>query len=136
MLNSFSDLTPGDFVLFDCRTTTPQKPKFALVGAVEADRAYVFLVNSELNGFITARPELLIQQISLPQDDYPEFLVRDSWLDGCEPHIVLEQDLSSMEIKSRGTAALLHQFVQMVEASKTVNRRARAAVAAALGTPR
>jgi hypothetical protein len=135
MLNSFSDLSAGVFVHFECRTTQPQKPKFAFVGAVESDRAIVFLVNSLLTEFITSRSDLLAQQIPLTHTDYPEFLAYDSWLDCSSAHIVSTEDLVSIEIKAIAAAVHVHQIAQVVEVSKTLNRRVKATVAVALSPP-
>lgn len=64
-MNSWNELQAGMFIHFHCRTTQPQKQKFALVVAVETQCAIALLINSEPSEFILAKPDLLNQQLQL-----------------------------------------------------------------------
>lgn len=131
-MNSWEELKAGMFIHFHCRTTRPQKAKLALVVAVEPQCAIALLINSEPSEFILSKPDLLNQQLQLFLDEWC-FLQHDSWLDCSSAHIFNQEDISSVRHVADASAALRSQVVQIVQTSRTLNRRSKTAVALALG---
>jgi hypothetical protein len=129
---SLEGLCAGAFIHFDCQTTVPPKPKLAFVAAVEPHRALVFLINSELQEFIKLRPDLLAQHVCLSASEYG-FLRYDSWLDCTSVHTVLPEALSSATQVGAACASLCAQVAAVASSSRTINRRAIAAITAAFG---
>jgi hypothetical protein len=116
------------FIHFHCRTTQPQKSKFALVVAVETQCAIALLINSEPSEFILSKPDLLNQQLQLFAHEWP-FLQYDSWLDCSSAHIFNEEDIATVRHVGDSSAALRNQVVQIAQTSRTLNRRTKTAVA-------
>lgn len=132
-MNSWDELRAGMFIHFHCRTTRPQKPKFALVVAVEPHRAVALLINSEPSEFILSRPDLLNQQLQLFVREW-QFLRYDSWLDCSSAHVFNQDDIPSVRHVADASAALKDQVAKTVQASRTLNKRSKTAVAQAFGT--
>lgn len=118
---------------FHCRTTQPQKAKFALVVAVEAQCAIALLINSEPSEFILSKPDLRNQQLQLFAHEW-RFLSYDSWLDCSSAHVFNQQDIASVRHVADASADLRAQVAQVVQSSRTLNRRCKAAVAEAFGS--
>jgi hypothetical protein len=116
------------FIHFHCRTTKPQKPKFALVVAVETHCAIALLINSEPSEFILSKPDLLNQQLQLFADEW-SFLRQDSWLDCSSAHVFNQEDIATVMHVADSSAALRSQVAQIAQTSRTLNRRTKTAVA-------
>jgi hypothetical protein len=121
------------FIHFHCRTTRPQKSKLALVVAVEPQCAIALLINSLPSEFILSKPDLLSQQLQLFANEWP-FLQYDSWLDCSAGHVFSQDDISSVRHVADASGAVQTQVIQVVQASRTLNRRIKAAVTLAFGT--
>lgn len=109
-MNSWNKLRAGMFIRFHCRTTKPQKPKFALVVAVETQCAIALLINSEPSEFILSKPD-------------------------SSAHVFNEEDIATVQHVADSSAALRNHVAQIVHASRTLNRRTKTAVGRAFGTP-
>jgi len=131
-VNSWNELKAGMIIHFHCRTTKPQKSKLAIVVAVEKQCAIALLINSEPSEFILSKPDLLNQQLQSFAHQW-RFLRHDSWLDCSSAHVFNEEDIASVRHVADSTAALRNQVAQIVQASRTLNRRTKTAVALAFG---
>lgn len=121
------------FIHFHCRTTRPPKSKFALVVAVEAQCALALLINSEPSEFILSKADLLNQQLQLSAEEW-SFLRYDSWLDCSSAHVFDGRDIETVRYLADASAALRDQVARIVQTSRTLNRRSKAAVALAFGS--
>lgn len=133
-MGSLEELMPGMFIHFHCRTTNPQKLKFALVVSVETNCAIVVLVNSELAEFIKIRSDLLSQQVALFPSDYA-FLNHDSWLDCSNAHVLTVGDVGTVQHVGMAPEYLRGQVAKIAETSRTLNRRCKSAIAASFVPP-
>lgn len=70
-------LQPGQILYLFCDFTTPPKEKY-LVLACPGQNPLLFMINSEIHPFITARPELSKCQIKLDASEYE--LDHDSYI--------------------------------------------------------
>jgi hypothetical protein len=75
-------LVPGRLLHLFCNFTTPPKNKFLAVVATTPELV-LFFVNSEINPWLQARPDLRDRQVTLRQRDHP-FLAQDSHLNCTE----------------------------------------------------
>lgn len=75
-------IVPGRLLHLFCNFTTPPKNKFLAVVAT-APELVLFVVNSEINPWLQARPDLRDRQVTIRQHNHA-FLARDSYLNCTE----------------------------------------------------
>lgn len=99
---------------------------------METQCAIALLINSEPSEFILSKPDLLNQQLQLFAHEWP-FLRHDSWLDCSSAHVFNEEDIATVRHVADSSAAVRNQVVKIAQASRTLNRRTKTAVALAFG---
>lgn len=78
-------LSPG--VVLELFVPVITTPKFKFCAFVsDDDSPLYFLINSEINGFIGKRQDLLEQQVSVPKSELDQRLYKDSYLDCSQPY--------------------------------------------------
>ncbi|MDK9431472.1 hypothetical protein [Gallibacterium anatis] len=76
-------LKAGAVLRIFCDFTTPPKHKFVMVASVTP--LQVFIINSEIHPYIRNNPDLLADQVDIPQADH-SFLSHDSILNCIQAH--------------------------------------------------
>ena len=97
-------IVPGRVLHVFCNFTAPPKNKFVLVVATDPELMF-FVINSEINQWLQARPDLRDRQVTIRQKNHL-FLARDSYLNCTEairnmdPPMIearLEQELDNIK---------------------------------------
>lgn len=115
-------LRAGAVLRIYCSFTTPPKFKFVMIANLEP--LEVFIINSEMPPYIQNTPDLLADQIDIPQHDHP-FLEHDSILNCIEAHRTfnisdLKQEMAenfSQIYKGKLKPYLLRNVLNVVENS-------------------
>jgi hypothetical protein len=127
-------LSAGDIVFLYVPSLKNPKEKFAVVACVQP-RPILLLISTELTEFKQIRLALRAEQIVVKADDHP-CLKYDSWLDCTEPHcydeLCTECDERPEIIVGHISPALRAEIVTVVTASKTLTRRNKASILAAI----
>jgi len=109
-----------------CAHTNPPKNKIVVI--VCRDVEFMgFLVNSTINRFITARPDMFVCQIMLSKSDYG-FLFHDSYLDCAQIYPFGDEELViGLKFISEKTKT---EIKQVVSKAKTIEERYKKLIAA------
>ena len=133
-----AQLTPGRVVRLFCNFTNPPKDKFVALLCPGMD-FLVFVINSRIHPFISARPKLLACQVRLKAADY-SFLKHDSYLD-CSQVIALadvqvrEQLSNDMSrIGDRLTTVTSEQIICAVQNAPTISPKHKHMIETALSS--
>lgn len=81
-------IVPGRLLHLFCAFTNPPKHKFVVVAAVDPE-LILFVINSKIDEWLKARPDLRDRQVTIQQRDH-SFLERDSYLNCTEAIRVME----------------------------------------------
>jgi hypothetical protein len=129
---------PGQVLYLFCSFTTPQpKNKFLFVACVNP-RPLLFVINSQINDFISNRPHLRRCQVSIKSGDY-KFLTHDSFINCTEAKD--DFDYSDIEIqllndmtRIRGPLSqpCVDEIIEAVKLTKALAPRYKAWILASL----
>ena len=131
-------LTIGRVIRLFCKFTNPPKEKLLVVANIQP-YPILFVINSEINAFIKARPQLLECQVQIEAADH-SFLNHHSYIDcaqaTCFTMLEIEsqivQDMS--RIKDCLSNELVKEIIAAVERSVTLDRKEKRWILAALST--
>jgi len=120
-----TELRSGRILYLYCQFTDPPKDKFLLL-ACRSDPPLLFMINSEIRGFIRRRPDLLSSQVRLKASVY-NFLSHDSFMDCSEvinrfgEEAIINQILSDVgRIKGKISRAMKREVVAVVKKARTI----------------
>lgn len=122
-------LIAGAVIYMPCDFTTPPKDKFLLVACCEPE-LLVLIINSEINPFITERPELLACQVDIPHADH-DFLHHDSFVNCVQTHTAFKMTSVRAAIvanyskvyKGRLADYVIRQVIEAVDRSEVMEGR-------------
>ncbi|CAI2407274.1 hypothetical protein [Serratia liquefaciens] len=122
-------LRAGAVIYMHCNFTTPPKNKYLVVVCCEPE-LLVLVINSEVNGFVQSRPELLDCQVDVPKADH-DFLDHDSVVDCVETQTAFNltevRDALFTNSRSvyRGRLAnyVIREVIDAVDRSETMEAR-------------
>lgn len=120
-------LKAGAVLRLFCDFTTPPKYKFVMLTSVEP--LQVFIINSEIHPYILNNPDLLADQVDIPQVDH-SFLSHDSILNCVQAHQVfnishlrqiLLEDFSQI-YKGKLRPYVLRNVIEVIEKSVNLSK--------------
>lgn len=121
-------LTPGKILHLYCLFTNPPKNKFLVLLGKNSIEFYFFVINSEINNFISNKEYLKKCQVTIDKKNHP-FLDRDSYIDCSKTYpidinIVKDQLVDdSKQIKMSISADVKRVILDAVRKSKTLTSK-------------
>lgn len=120
-------LTVGRVLKLFCKFTKPPKEKYLVVANVQP-YPILFLINSEINAFIKARPHLLQCQVQIDAASH-SFLDHHSYIDCTQANHFTMLDMESQIVQDMGrikdclSSEVIKTIISAVEDSKTLERK-------------
>lgn len=128
----------GAVVKMFCDFTTPPKYKYLMIACVSPE-LLVFVINSEIDPFIRKNPDLLADQVDIPQADHL-FLEHDSILNCIQAHQEIDLtylhhsiSLNYDEVYQGHIASYcLRNVLDVVENSKNLTKKVKEQIISAI----